>query len=72
MYSSAFYTITGIHGLHVLIAVIMGLFITARAFLGHFRSDRHVAVSVVALYWHFVDVVWLFIFASLYLSPHVL
>lgn len=72
VYSSAFYTITGIHGLHVAIAVIMGLFITARAFLGHFRSYRHVAVSVVALYWHFVDVVWLFIFASLYLSPHVL
>lgn len=72
VYSSAFFTITGLHGIHVAIAVLMGLVIAARAFLGHFSASHHGAISNVSLYWHFVDLVWLFILASLYLSPHLL
>lgn len=72
VYSSAFFTITGIHGIHVSIAVLMGTVITVRAVLGHFSSEHHNAVTNVSLYWHFVDIVWLFILASLYISPHVL
>lgn len=72
VYSSAFYTITGLHGIHVAIAVLMGLVMVVRAFLGHFTVRNHHALRNVSLYWHFVDIVWLFILASLYLSPHVL
>ncbi|HWV23398.1 MAG TPA: cytochrome c oxidase subunit 3 [Thermomicrobiales bacterium] len=72
VYSSAFFTITGLHGIHVAIAVLMGLVLIARASLGHFTARNHNALRNVSLYWHFVDLVWLFILASLYISPHVL
>ena len=47
-------------------------FTQLRARLGHFNREHHLNVQNVALYWHFVDAVWIFIFASLYISPHVL
>jgi len=68
-YGSLFFTITGFHGAHVAVGLIMIAVITARAFLGHFDRRRHEAVTNVSWYWHFVDVVWLTVFASLYLSP---
>ncbi len=69
-YSSLFYTITGLHGLHVLAGLTALAVIQVRAWLGHFSSRRYLGVQVVALYWHFVDVVWLFVFAIVYVSPH--
>jgi heme/copper-type cytochrome/quinol oxidase subunit 3 len=42
-----------------------------RAARGHFRAGRHEAITNVALYWHFVDVVWLAVFTSLYITPHL-
>lgn len=71
-YSSLFFTITGLHGLHVILGVAMLAVVELRAVLGHFDRRRHLAVQNVALYWHFVDVVWLFVFSSLYLSPRFL
>lgn len=70
-YSSLFFTITGIHGLHVLVALLMNLVIQLLAYRGHFTATRFLAVENVALYWHFVDVVWLVIVASLYLSTYL-
>jgi heme/copper-type cytochrome/quinol oxidase subunit 3 len=70
-YSSLFYTITGFHGLHVAVGIIMLSVVALRAWLGHFRPGHHLAVSNAVLYWHFVDVVWLAVFASLYLSPRL-
>ncbi len=70
-YGSLFFTITGIHGLHVLIAILMNLFIQVRAGFQHFTARRHLAVENVSLYWHFVDIVWLVIFTSLYLSTYL-
>ena len=70
VYGSAFFTITGIHGLHVAGALLLMAVIQVRAWLGHFDRDHLLAVSAGALYWHFVDVVWIFILASLYLTPH--
>lgn len=70
-YGSLFFTITGIHGIHVLVAVIMNAYLQLRARLGHFTAARFQGVENVVLYWHFVDVVWLFVVASLYLSPHL-
>lgn len=71
-YGSLFFTITGIHGLHVAIGLCMLAIIQLRAWLGHFTAERHLAVQNVSLYWHFVDAVWIFVFASLYISPRVL
>jgi heme/copper-type cytochrome/quinol oxidase subunit 3 len=70
-YGSLFFTITGFHGAHVIVGLIMLTFILLRASLGHFTAERHLAVSTVAIYWHFVDVVWLFVFASLFLMPRL-
>lgn len=68
-YGSLFFTITGFHGLHVLVGLLMNLWTQARAWRGHFNAEHHLAVSNIALYWHFVDAVWLVVLASLYLSP---
>jgi heme/copper-type cytochrome/quinol oxidase subunit 3 len=69
-YGSLFFTITGFHGAHVFAGLLMIAVITVRAFLGHFRQGAHEAVTNVSWYWHFVDLVWLCVFTSLYLSPH--
>ena len=69
-YASLFWTITGIHATHVLVALLMNAYIQVRANLGQFDGARHQGVENVTLYWHFVDVVWVFIFTSLFLSPY--
>jgi heme/copper-type cytochrome/quinol oxidase subunit 3 len=70
-YASLFYTITGLHGLHVLIGLLMILMIMVKAWMGKFSGQRHLLVEMVGLYWHFVDAVWVFVFSSLYLSSHL-
>ena len=70
-YGSIFYTITGFHLAHVIVGVLMLLFVLARAMAGHFDGERHLAVQLAALYWHFVDVVWLLVVAILYVSPRL-
>lgn len=70
-YGSLFYTITGFHGAHVALGLLMLLFVSWRALLGHFSGERHLAVTNVSWYWHFVDLVWLAVFTSLYLSPRM-
>lgn len=70
-YGSLFFTITGFHGAHVFVGLLMIAVILARAYLGHFRAGRHEAVTNVSWYWHFVDVVWLCVFTSLYISPYL-
>jgi heme/copper-type cytochrome/quinol oxidase subunit 3 len=68
-YGSLFFTITGFHGAHVAAGLIMNVVVQVRAWANHFTAERHLAVANVAMYWHFVDVVWLVVFLSLYLSP---
>lgn len=70
-YGSLFFTVTGFHGAHVCVGLLMLLFIQLRAWLGHFDAERHDAVINVSLYWHFVDAVWLAVFTSLYVTPHL-
>jgi heme/copper-type cytochrome/quinol oxidase subunit 3 len=71
-YGSLFFTITGFHGAHVFVGLLFNVVVQLRAWLGHFTVDRHLAVTNAALYWHFVDVVWLVVFTTLYLVPHVM
>jgi cytochrome c oxidase subunit 3 len=71
VYGSLFYSITGFHGFHVLVGLLMMLFLLAGLAKGRYGGRRHRRVQLVAFYWHFVDVVWIFILSSLYLSPHL-
>lgn len=68
-YASMFYTITGFHGAHVCVGLLMLIVVQIWAWKGTFSADKHLAVTNVGLYWHFVDVVWLAVFTSLYLTP---
>ena len=66
VYSSTFYMATGFHGFHVLIGTSFLIVCFLRARAGHFTSERHVGFEAAAWYWHFVDVVWLFLFTTVY------
>lgn len=70
-YWSAFYTITGLHGAHVMLGVMMLSTNLVRASLGHFTGTRHLAVQNGALYWHTVDIVWIAVLGTLYISPYL-
>jgi cytochrome c oxidase subunit 3 len=70
-YASMFFTITGLHLAHVSIALLMSAYIQFRAWRRHFDAQHFLAVENVSLYWHFVDVVWIFVFATIYISPYV-
>lgn len=67
VYASMFYMTTGFHGLHVIIGTLFLIVCLARAMRGHFATDHHVGFEAAAWYWHFVDVVWLFLFLSIYI-----
>jgi cytochrome c oxidase subunit 3 len=65
--ASVFYGLTGLHGAHVFIGLTLLLFVTIRAFRGHFSSSSHRGVEVPGIYWHFVDVMWIVVFATVYI-----
>jgi cytochrome c oxidase subunit 3 len=67
IYGSIFFCTTGLHGIHVLVGASVLTFVLIRGFLGHFSSTNHFAVQGSVLYWHFVDVVWLALYGTLYL-----
>ena len=67
-FASAFFTMTGFHGAHVLGGLILLTLILYRAARGQFSSQHHVGVAAVTLYWHFVDVVWIFLLIVLYIG----
>ena len=66
VYGSTFFMLTGFHGLHVLVGMLMLLFITLRLMKGHFTPQRHFGFEGAAWYWHFVDVVWLGLYVLVY------
>jgi cytochrome c oxidase subunit 3 len=66
IYGSTFFMATGFHGLHVIIGTIFLTVCLFRAIAGHFTPSRHFGFEAAAWYWHFVDVVWLFLFACIY------
>lgn len=68
-YGSLFFAITGFHGAHVVVGLVMLVVVLVRALRGHFSVERREAVTNAALYWHFVDAVWLAVFTSLYVTP---
>ena len=66
IYGSTFFMLTGFHGAHVTLGTIMLAVMTLRVFRGHFTPDNHFAFEATSWYWHFVDVVWLFLFTFVY------
>jgi cytochrome c oxidase subunit 3 len=66
-FGSTFYTLTGFHGAHVLGGAIMLTVVLYRGLAGQFSARHHDAVEATSLYWHFVDVVWIALFSTLYL-----
>jgi cytochrome c oxidase subunit 3 len=67
IYGSVFYMATGFHGFHVIIGTIFLAVCLMRARKGHFTKEHHFGFEAAAWYWHFVDVVWLFLFAVIYI-----
>ncbi len=67
LFGATFFTLTGFHGAHVLGGVIWITFVLSRAFKGGVTQENHLAVELVGLYWHFVDIVWIIIFTLVYL-----
>jgi cytochrome c oxidase subunit 3 len=67
-FASAFFIMTGFHGAHVLGGLVLLALILYRASRGQFSAKHHVGAAAVTLYWHFVDVVWIFLFIILYLG----
>jgi cytochrome c oxidase subunit III len=66
IYGTLFYTMTGFHGAHVFGGVVGLAVILARGMAGQFSARHHIAVEAVSAYWHFVDVVWIVLFFTLY------
>ena len=66
IYPSTFYMATGFHGFHVLVGTIFLIVCFLRGRAGHFKPDHHFGFEAAAWYWHFVDVVWLFLFICIY------
>lgn len=71
-FGSAFFTLTGFHGLHVTIGIIFLIVCLVRALRGDFTAKKHFAVEAGEMYWHFVDVVWIFVYSTVYLLPLLL
>jgi len=62
-----FYSLTGLHGAHVFIGLLLLLFVTIRAFRGHYSPEEHRGVEVPGIYWHFVDIMWLVVYSTVYI-----
>jgi cytochrome c oxidase subunit 3/cytochrome o ubiquinol oxidase subunit 3 len=69
IFGSAFYTLTGFHGVHVSVGIVMLMSLVVMSLRGKLGPERAETVEIVGLYWHFVDVVWILIFTVVYLIP---
>ena len=65
--ATVFYSLTGLHGAHVFVGLSILLFMTIRAFRGHFSPENHHGVEIGGIYWHFVDVMWIVVYSTVYL-----
>jgi heme/copper-type cytochrome/quinol oxidase subunit 3 len=70
-YGSIYFVVTGFHLAHVIVGLLVLLALLVWAALGYFDRERHAPLTIGAIYWHFVDVVWLIVFIALYLLPRL-
>jgi cytochrome c oxidase subunit 3 len=66
-FGTIFYCLTGLHGAHVFVGLTILLFMTIRSFRGHFSPEHHHGVEIGGIYWHFVDVMWIVVYATIYI-----
>jgi cytochrome c oxidase subunit III len=66
-FGSTFFGLTGLHGAHVFVGLTILTFMTIRAFRGHFTPEAHHGVEIAGIYWHFVDVMWIVVYSTVYL-----
>ena len=66
-FTTIFFCLTGLHGAHVFVGLSILLAMTTRAFRGHFSPDHHHGVEIAGIYWHFVDVMWIVVYATVYI-----
>lgn len=71
MFASAFFGLTGLHGIHVSLGVVLLGVLLGRALAGQFSADHHLGVTTISMYWHFVDAVWIFLVVTLYVGATV-
>jgi cytochrome c oxidase subunit 3 len=64
---TVFYGLTGLHGAHVFIGLTLLAMVTIRSFRGHFSPEQHRGVEVPGIYWHFVDVMWIIVYTTVYI-----
>ncbi|MGZ8570802.1 MAG: cytochrome c oxidase subunit 3, partial [Actinomycetota bacterium] len=69
LFGTTFYVLTGFHGVHVTVGILMLLSLVGMSWSGRMPDDAGFPVEMVGLYWHFVDVVWIVIFVVVYLIP---
>jgi heme/copper-type cytochrome/quinol oxidase subunit 3 len=69
IFGSAFYTLTGFHGVHVSVGIVMLMSLLVMSIRGNLGPERAESVETIGLYWHFVDIVWILIFTIVYLIP---
>ncbi len=71
VYGSIYYVTVGLHATHVLAGLLISAVVQVKVWRGVIDAEHHTSVEVFSLYWHFVDVVWLFVFSSLFISAHI-
>jgi heme/copper-type cytochrome/quinol oxidase subunit 3 len=71
IFGTSFFTLTGFHGLHVFIGLLIISVVIGLSFKERFNSSHSGIISTIGIYWHFVDVVWLFVFSIVYVLPHL-
>ena len=71
IFGSAFYGLTGLHGLHVSLGAILLAILFFRSLYGQYSAEKHTSVSTVSMYWHFVDIVWVFLVVVIYVGAEV-
>jgi cytochrome c oxidase subunit 3 len=64
--ATVFFSLTGLHGAHVTIGLILLAMVTIRSFRGHFSPESHHGVEIPGIYWHFVDVMWIVVYTTIY------
>jgi cytochrome c oxidase subunit 3 len=66
-FGTIFYSLTGLHGAHVFVGLTLLAAVTIRSFRGHYSAEAHHGVEIPGIYWHFVDVMWIVVFTTVYI-----
>ena len=65
--ATVFFSLTGLHGAHVTIGLVLLAMVTWRSFKGHFSAEHHHGVEIPGIYWHFVDIMWIVVYTTVYI-----